>query len=91
MIQIIGDKMLLYDRDNDLFFAGYGKKNYTKPKWSKSLSGAMVINRLSYAYMVKEQLGLGVRIISATEARKINALREYREAQNGEQPKEANL
>lgn len=84
MIPIIGDKMLLYDRNNDVFFAGYKRMNTNAPKWCKDFGGAMVITQLSTAYRLKEQLGLGVRIVSETEAKKINALREYREAQNGE-------
>lgn len=81
MITIIGDKMLLYDRDKGLFFAGY-KKNKMIPMWSENMKNGMVLNRLADAYRIKEQLGLGIRIVSATEARKINMLREYREAEN---------
>ncbi|MBP5709992.1 MAG: hypothetical protein J6W84_03340 [Bacteroidales bacterium] len=85
---MIGDKMLLYDRENERFFAGW--KAATKrqadelvPMWSEWGKDAMVIYRLSVAYRIKETLGIGVRIVSETEAHKIDSMRRYREANGG--------
>lgn len=81
---MLGDKMLIYDRNAGMFFAGWKKRNnkIVEPLWSAKAKGGFVTNRLGTAYDLKEQLGLGVRIVSETEANKIDALREYREKQN---------
>lgn len=77
---MIGDKMYLYDRVNDVFFGGWrnsrnGKKRM--PIWCTTSKKAKVMTVLRVAYELKE--ALGVRIVSETEAHKIDALREYRE------------
>lgn len=80
---MLGDKMLIYDKANDRFFAGWrdGKRNGSEiqlPTWSKSVKGAKIVCRLNAAYYIKEQLGLGMYIVSDDEANRIEALREYR-------------
>lgn len=80
---MIGDKMLLYDRENGRFFAGWkATKRQTDelvPTWSEWGKDALVVYRLSAAYRIKEALGVGVRIVSETEAHKIDSMRYYRE------------
>lgn len=80
---MIGDKMLLYDRENERFFTGWkSTKRPTDdltPTWSKWGKDGLVIYRLSAAYRLKEMLGVGVRIVSETEAHKIDSMRYYRE------------
>lgn len=68
---MIGNKMLLYDKANDMFFAGYKAKESGVPVWCKSVSDAVVVNQVSVAYRFKEQLGVGVRIVTEEEANEI--------------------
>lgn len=81
---MLGDKMYLYDRNNGRFFAGWNGKcangAILPPIWSTNAREAKIVSSLRYAYDLKERLGEGVRIVSETEARKIDKLREYREA-----------
>ena len=77
---MIGDKMLIYDLPNGRFLAGW-KRRWSEPKWSDTSKGALVVHRLSDAYAYKERLGMGIRIISETEAKRIDAIKEYKEAE----------
>lgn len=72
---MIGKKMLLYDKANDMFFAGYkarrGRGAEMTPTWCKSIAEAIVVDKVDVAYRYKEQLGLGVRIVTEEEASEI--------------------
>ena len=69
---MIGKKMLLYDRAKDMFFAGYKKKGRAvTPTWCKSVDEAVVVDQVDVAYRYKEELGLGVRIVTEEEASEI--------------------
>lgn len=86
---MLGDRMLIYDKPNDRFFAGWknGKHSGSPeqvPTWSKAVKGAALVYRPEKAYYIKEQLGAGVYIVSEKEAGRIEAYREYREAANEE-------
>ena len=73
---MIGKKMLLYDKANDAFFAGYKVKNgKTLPTWVKDDGGALVINQVDVAVQYKDELGLGVRIVTEEEADEIKTKR----------------
>ena len=67
--------MLLYNKANDMFFAGYkarkGRSMELTPAWCQAISEAMVVDKVDVAYQYKEQLGLGVRIVTEEEASEI--------------------
>ena len=78
---MIGDKMLIYNRDTGQFFSRWRvKRAGREPIWCDWAHGAHVFSVIRDALSVKEELGMGVRIVSETEGRKIDALRKYREA-----------
>ena len=70
---MIGENMLIYDREHGRFFAKWYGKNHV-PVWSEYSSGGQVFHRVSEAYAVKEQI-VGARIVSEAEAKKIDTLK----------------
>ena len=76
---MIGDKMLIYRRDTGQFFAKWRGKT-REPVWCYLAKDAKVFYRINEALAAKEQLGIGVRIVSEKEGKEIDSLR-YREAE----------
>ena len=71
---MIGDKMLIYNRDTGQFFAKWRGRN-REPVWCDYAAEAHVFYRIGDAYSTKESLGLGVRIVSEKESIKIDTLK----------------
>lgn len=83
---MLGDSILVYSKEEDGFFAGWKKQSMPfsistpKPIWSVSVDGAKVTRSLIYMQDVVELLGRKAKIVSETEARRIEALRGYKKA-----------
>lgn len=87
---MIGDKIMVYDAANDRWFVRWAyKRMYTyaneprdpMPVWTKDINEAMRTNLLLSAQRVVDKMGGGVRIVSETKARQMEAMKAYREAQ----------
>lgn len=64
--------MLLYDKANDVFFAGYkAKGGKVAPTWCKPIGLALVVSKVDEAVQYKDELGMGVRIVTEEEASEI--------------------
>ena len=76
---VIGDKMMLYDVRNKVFLAGFTNdehaNNAMPPTWSRYAREGMVITQLPLAYMLKEQLGMGVHVVNEEEVKEIEERR----------------
>lgn len=81
---MIGDKILVYDDDKKMFFAGWAmqKTSYSvdppTPTWSKTVDDAKVSQMLMHMCEVARMLGPSARIVSETRARQIEAELAYR-------------
>lgn len=77
---MIGDKMLLYDRENDVFFSGWrmqkiGGETVSVPAWTSRVRNAMTFQQLDLAWSAKDTLNCGAHVVSLTEAAKIETRR----------------
>jgi hypothetical protein len=85
---MIGDRLLVYDPANDMFYQGRDKYRRViagqpaPAKWTPKPELAKCSNALTWYMKLCEELGGGVRIVSETEARRIVRMRQYREARN---------
>lgn len=86
---MIGDRLLVYNPANDMFYQGRDKYRRVKPgdpappMWTPYPELAKCSNALTWYRKLCADLGGEVRIVSETEARRIVMMREYREARNG--------
>jgi hypothetical protein len=85
---MIGDRLLVYDPETDMFYQGRNKDKITcdgqhPHKWTPWPKYAKCTNALNHYRRLGAELGGGVRIVSETEARRIVMMRKYREARNG--------
>lgn len=85
---MIGDMILITNRQTGKFFAGwvehnkaYAPNKVRTPVWVGPVEDALQTYELQWAYKVKDEIGPDARIISITEARRIEALRAYRKYQ----------
>lgn len=71
--------MMLYDVGRNMFLAGYETGEHANkampPTWSRYAREGMVITQLPLAYMLKEQLGLGVHVVNEEEIKEIEERR----------------
>ena len=87
---MIGDMLMIYDPDTDMFFAGRKKcvriyaDKLNPPIWVHDPADAKRSSALSRYRQICEEIGRNVRIVSETAAQRIVMMREYREGRDGQ-------
>lgn len=87
---MIGDMILIANRQTGKFFAGWVEHNKAQapngirtPVWVSPVEDALQTYELQWAYRVKDEIGADARIISITEARRLEAIGRYKAITKG--------